>query len=236
MAVLATRIWPSWRRTSLQPKGSRLDSPRTRPKLGTDFRRRGFAGNRAPISGPASWRSEPNFRRNCGPGWRWHHAVCERKGCQHHAASTMWSVLWKSLVSLGSPLGTCKFDVLPPKNLSLLGRYSTKSSRTCNGPPAANTHLGKDPMSNHHARKKTSKPSKYTYIYPELQWTQIFVLTDKFRTLIPFMFWPSTSLATHPFADFGVPSISVHFPLIHNPWSSATLLPGRRLTGASLFK
>ena len=36
-------------------------------------------------------------------------------------------------------------------------------------------------------------------------------------------------------ADFGVPSISVHFPLIHNPWSSATLLPGRRLTGASLF-
>ena len=89
MAVLATRIWPSWRRTSLQPKGSRLDSPRTRPKLGTDFRRRGFAGNRAPISGPASWRSEPNFRRNCGPGWRWHHAVRERKGCQHHAASTM---------------------------------------------------------------------------------------------------------------------------------------------------
>ena len=55
------------------------------------------------------------------------------------------------------------------------------------------------------------------YIYPELQWTQIFVLTDKFRKLIPFMFWPSTSLATHPFADFGVPSISVHFPLIHNP-------------------
>ena len=89
MAVLATQIWPSWRRTSLQPKGSRLDSPRARPKLGTDFRRRGFAGNRAPISGPASWRSEPNFRRNCGPGGRWHHAVCERKGCQHHAASTM---------------------------------------------------------------------------------------------------------------------------------------------------
>ena len=66
MAVLAARIWPSWRRTSLQPKGSRLDSPRTRPKLGTDFRRRGFAGNRAPISGPASWRSEPNFRRTAG--------------------------------------------------------------------------------------------------------------------------------------------------------------------------
>ena len=51
MAVLATRIWPSWRHTSLQPKGSRLDSPHARPKLGTDFRRRGFAGNRGPISG-----------------------------------------------------------------------------------------------------------------------------------------------------------------------------------------
>ena len=49
MAVLATRIWPSWRHTSLQPKGSRLDSPHARPKLGTDFRRRGFAGS--PISG-----------------------------------------------------------------------------------------------------------------------------------------------------------------------------------------
>ena len=68
MAVLATRIWPSWRHTSLQPKGSRLDSPHARPKLGTDFRRRGFAGNRAPISGPVSWKSGPNFRRNCGPG------------------------------------------------------------------------------------------------------------------------------------------------------------------------
>ena len=53
MAVLATRIWPSWRRTTLQPKGSRLGSPHARPKLGTDFRRRGFAGNgnRGPISG-----------------------------------------------------------------------------------------------------------------------------------------------------------------------------------------
>ena len=68
MAVLAPRIWPSWRHTSLQPKGSRLDSPHARLKLGTDFRRRGFAGNRAPISGPVSWKSGPNFRRNCGPG------------------------------------------------------------------------------------------------------------------------------------------------------------------------
>ena len=75
MAVLATRIWPSWRRTSLQPKGSRLDSPRTRPKLGTDFRRRGFAGNRAPISGPVSWKSGPNFWRNCGPVLGQHRAA-----------------------------------------------------------------------------------------------------------------------------------------------------------------
>ena len=42
--------------------------PHARLKLGTDFRRRGFAGNRAPISGPVSWKSGPNFRRNCGPG------------------------------------------------------------------------------------------------------------------------------------------------------------------------
>ena len=42
MAVLATWIWPSWRRTSLQPKGCRLDSPHERPKLGTDFRRKRF--------------------------------------------------------------------------------------------------------------------------------------------------------------------------------------------------
>ena len=54
MAVLATWIWPSWRRTSLQPKGRRLDSPYERPKLGTDFRRRGFAGNRARFPGPCS--------------------------------------------------------------------------------------------------------------------------------------------------------------------------------------
>ena len=68
MAVLATRIWPSWRHTSLQPKGSRLGSPHARPKLGTDFRRRGFAGNRAPISGPVSWKSGLSFRWNYGPG------------------------------------------------------------------------------------------------------------------------------------------------------------------------
>ena len=98
MAVLATRIWPSWRLTSLQPKGSKLGSPHARPKLGTDFRRRGFAGNRAPISGPVSWKSGPNFRRNNGPGGaaqnvrstsRGADDVCKRKGCQHHVASTM---------------------------------------------------------------------------------------------------------------------------------------------------
>ena len=58
MAVLATRIWPSWRLTSLQPKGSRLDSPHARPKLGTgvlpEIEPRFPApcrGNRGPISG-----------------------------------------------------------------------------------------------------------------------------------------------------------------------------------------
>ena len=45
MAALATRIWPSRRRASLQPKGSRLGPHHARPKLGTDFWRRGFAGN-----------------------------------------------------------------------------------------------------------------------------------------------------------------------------------------------
>ena len=39
MGGLATRMWPSSGRTSLQPKGSRLDSGHARPKLGTDFRR-----------------------------------------------------------------------------------------------------------------------------------------------------------------------------------------------------
>ena len=68
MAVLATQTWPSWRHTGLQPKGCRFDSPHARPKLGTDFRRRGFAGNRGSISGPVSRKSGPNFRRNCGPG------------------------------------------------------------------------------------------------------------------------------------------------------------------------
>ena len=97
-------VWPcwppefSWRLTSLQPKGSRLGSPHARPKLGTDFRRRGFAGNRAPISGPVSWKSGPNFRRNSGPGGaaqnvrsasRGADHVCKCKGCQHHVASTM---------------------------------------------------------------------------------------------------------------------------------------------------
>ena len=37
---------------------------------------------------------------------------------------------------------------------------------------------------------------------------------DKFcRKFRPFKFFPSTSLTTHPFADFGVPGSSVHFPL-----------------------
>ena len=37
---------------------------------------------------------------------------------------------------------------------------------------------------------------------------------DKFcRKFRPFMFCPSTSLTTRPFADFGVPGSSLHFPL-----------------------
>ena len=93
MAVLATRIWPSWKHTSLQPKGCRLDSSHARPKLGTDFRRRGFAGNRGSISSPVSWKLGPNFRRNCKPGGvvrnvgltsRGANHVCKGKGCQHH--------------------------------------------------------------------------------------------------------------------------------------------------------
>ena len=93
MAVLATWIWPSWRRTSLQPKGCRLDSPQERPKLGTDFRRRGFAGNRGSISSPVFWKLGPDFRRNCKPGGvvrnvgltsRGADHACKGKGCQHH--------------------------------------------------------------------------------------------------------------------------------------------------------
>ena len=142
---------------------------------------------------------------------------------------SLWSLLvlhWERVNSMCFPQKTSPFwDAI---------RQNLRERATA---PRRQTHiLAKIQWAIITREKKTSKPSKYTYIYPELQWTQIFVLTDKFRTLIPFMFWPSTSLATHPFADFGVPSISVHFPLIHNPWSSATLLPGRRLTGASLFK
>ena len=93
LAVLATWIWPSWRRTSLQPKGCRLDSPHERPKLGTDFRRRGFAGNRGSISSPVFWKLGPDFRRNCKPGGvvrnvgltsRGADHACKGKGCQHH--------------------------------------------------------------------------------------------------------------------------------------------------------
>ena len=93
MAVLATWIWPSWRRASLQPKGCRLDSPHERPKLGTDFRRRGFAGNRGSISSPVFWKLGPDFRRNCKPGGvvrnvgltsRGADHACKGKGCQHH--------------------------------------------------------------------------------------------------------------------------------------------------------
>ena len=83
MAVLAARIWPSWRHTCLQPKGSKLDSPDARPKLGTDLRGRGFAGNRAPISGPVSWKSGPNFRRNCGPGGAAQNVRSTSRGADH---------------------------------------------------------------------------------------------------------------------------------------------------------
>ena len=55
-------------------------------------------------------------------------------------------------------------------------------------------------LGQHRARKKRSKPSKYTYIEMYKHYLQI------------------------------------QFYAIHNPWSNATNLPGRRLTGASLFK
>ena len=56
-------VWPCWPPefglvggaqacNRKQPFGCRLDSPHERPKLGTDFRRRGFAGNRGSISSP----------------------------------------------------------------------------------------------------------------------------------------------------------------------------------------
>ena len=127
MAALATRTWPSWRHTGLQPKGRRFDSPHARPKLGTDFRRRGFAGNRGSISGPVSRKSGPNFQRNCGPG-------------------------------------------------GVLGNVGSTS------------------------RKKKD---------PSLQNIPIFICKHYIQIL---------------------------FYAIHNPWSNATNLPGRRLTGASLFK
>ena len=127
MAALATRTWPSWRHTGLQPKGRRFDSPHARPKLGTDFGRRGFAGNRGSISGPVSRKSGPNFQRNCGPG-------------------------------------------------GVLGNVGSTS------------------------RKKKD---------PSLQNIPIFICKHYIQIL---------------------------FYAIHNPWSNATNLPGRRLTGASLFK
>ena len=67
--------------------------PHERPKLGTDFRLRGFAGNRGSISSPVFWKLGPNFRRNCKPGGavrnvgltsRGADHACTGKGCQHH--------------------------------------------------------------------------------------------------------------------------------------------------------
>ena len=94
-------VWPCWPpelglvggHTGLQPKGRRFDSPHERPKLGTDFRRRGFAGNRGSISSPVFWKLGPSFRRNCKPGGavrnvgltsRGADHACKGKRCQHH--------------------------------------------------------------------------------------------------------------------------------------------------------
>ena len=46
----------------------KLDSGHVRAKIGHRFPAGGFAGKRAPISGPVSWKSGLNFRRNYGPG------------------------------------------------------------------------------------------------------------------------------------------------------------------------
>ena len=67
--------------------------PTSGPKLGTDFRRRGFARNRSSISSPVFWKLGPDFRRNCKPGGvvrnvgltsRGADHACKGKGCQHH--------------------------------------------------------------------------------------------------------------------------------------------------------
>ena len=134
----------------MQPKGCRLDSPHERPKLGTDFRRRGFAGNRGSISSPVFWKLGPNFRRNCKPGGtvrnvgltsRGADHACKGKGCQHHV---VFISAFKIYINI------------------------------------------------------------FRYIYIYIHYIQHY--------------------------------IHFLFSAIHNPWSNATNLPGRRLTGASLFK
>ena len=96
-------IWPSWRRTSLQPKGSRLDSPHgsippTRSQIGHRFPAEGLCRKSSPDFRPVSWKSGPNFRETAGQAGaaqnvrstsRGAERVCKCKGGQHHAASPM---------------------------------------------------------------------------------------------------------------------------------------------------
>ena len=92
-------VWPCWP-PEFGPVGGALGC--SRKVAGsvppTQIGHRFHARNRAPISGPVSWKSGPSFRRNCGPGGaaqnvrstsRGADHVCKCKGCQHHVASAM---------------------------------------------------------------------------------------------------------------------------------------------------
>ena len=75
MASPAARNWPS-RRPSLQPKGSRLDPPQARSKLGTDFRRKVLLETEPRFPAP-SWKPGLNFQRNDGEAGTAHHPLSE---------------------------------------------------------------------------------------------------------------------------------------------------------------
>ena len=64
MGGLATRIWPSWWRPKLVSRRSEARSPPRAFQIGHRFPGEDFAGNRAPVSSPVSWKSGLNFQRN----------------------------------------------------------------------------------------------------------------------------------------------------------------------------
>ena len=64
MGGLATRIWPSWWRPKLVSRRSEARSPTRAFQIGHRFPGEDFAGNRAPVSSPVSWKSGLNFQRN----------------------------------------------------------------------------------------------------------------------------------------------------------------------------